>query len=357
MKIVQIIDSLNTGGAEKMAVNFANSLNNKIDFSGIVTTRQEGNLLDLIQCKENYFFLNKKNAVDLNAIFRLKKYCKKNRIEFIHAHTTSFFIGFLLKIFYSKIKVIYHEHTGSRSNESIFKNKLLWFCSFFFKGIIVVNQDLENWCKSNLFCKKIIYLPNFVSTNEQKIQNTSLNGIDEKRILYLANLKNPKNHKLLVEIASKVIKTHSDWSFHLVGTDFEDDYSKDLKVEIIAKNLQKNVFIYGLKNDITNIINQSEICIITSNAEGLPVSFLEYGINKKPVVSTKVGEIAEIIINHENGILVPTNNSELFYDELLKLIENKSLRVNMGQKLFEAISIKNDELTVINQYINWIKEL
>ena len=44
MRIVQIIDSLEIGGAEKMAVNYANALSERIVFSGLVTTRREGNL-------------------------------------------------------------------------------------------------------------------------------------------------------------------------------------------------------------------------------------------------------------------------------------------------------------------------
>ena len=44
MRIVQIIDSLEIGGAEKMAINYANALSAKIEFSGLVATRAEGKL-------------------------------------------------------------------------------------------------------------------------------------------------------------------------------------------------------------------------------------------------------------------------------------------------------------------------
>ena len=357
MRIVQLIDSLNIGGAEKMAVNFANALNKKIDFSGIISSRKKGFLLDSIENKSDFLFLNKKKSIDFKAILELKKYCKINKINFIHAHTTSFFTAFLLKLFYFKISIIYHEHTGSRSSESIFQNKLLWFCSFFFKGIIVVNQDLEIWCKYKLNCKNIIYLPNFVSKNSIENSQTILFGNHGKRILYLANLKNPKNHKLLIEAAVQVIKKHSDWSFHLVGTDFHDNYSNDIKSLILKENLQNNVFIYGLKIDIINILSQSEICVIASNSEGLPVSFLEYGINKKPVLSTNVGEISKIIINNKNGILVPTNDPYLFSNELLKLIENKEFRLNLAQQLYNLISNDFSEQSVINQYKSWILKI
>ncbi len=354
MRIIQLIDSLNTGGAEKIAVSLANSLNDKIDFSGIVATRQEGNLYHLIENKDNYLFLNKKKSTDLNAIFKLLKFCKYHKVEIVHAHTTSFFTASLLKLFCFKIKIIYHEHTGFRSLQTIFDNKLIWCCSFLFYGIIVVNQDLEKWYKTKLNFKKILYLPNFVSNKKNDFKTTKLNGFDGKRILSLANLKNPKNHNLLIEVAKKVINQNQDWSFHLIGTDFFDDYSENLKKSIKSNNLEQNVFIYGLKNDINNIINQSEICVITSDSEGLPVAFLEYGLNKKAVVVTNVGEISNIIRTNKNGILVPTNNADLFSEALIMLINNHELRLNFGEQLFQTISNDYSEKIVVKKYLNWL---
>ena len=42
MRIVQLIDSLDAGGAECMAVNYANALSDTIAFSGLIATRKEG---------------------------------------------------------------------------------------------------------------------------------------------------------------------------------------------------------------------------------------------------------------------------------------------------------------------------
>ena len=135
----------------------------------------------------------------------------------------------------------------------------------------------------------------------------------------LRNLRHQKNHFLLLEVATALKQINPEWSFHLVGKDFEDDYSKQIFEEIKSKNLENNVYVYGTKNDTENIINQSEICILTSDSEGLPVSLLEYGLFKKPVVSTHVGEIPLIIENDSNGFVVPVKNAELFLQALLKL--------------------------------------
>lgn len=352
-----MIDSLEVGGAEKMAINYANALSDRIEFSGLVATRKEGNLINQIDTKVSYLFLNRKKVVDLKAVKTLKNYCKENKIHYIQAHGTSYFTAFLVKLIYPKIKIIWHDHYGMSEFLNDRKATVLKMSSLFFSGIITVNFQLKNWAEKKLFCKKVIYLPNFTSNTIAILAETKLKGIDGKRILCLANLREQKNHFLLLEIAEKIKTSHPNWTFHLVGKDFGDHYSKQIKELILNKNLDENVFVYGTKNDSVNIINQSDICIFTSNSEGLPVALLEYGLQKKPVVSTNVGEIPLIIKNNNNGYIVPVNNAEIFTSYLMNLIEDKDLREKLGTSLYHTILENNSEEFVINKYLNWIDSL
>lgn len=356
MRILQIIDSLHIGGAEKMAVNYANSLAKKIEFSGIIATREEGFLKEQIKDNVDYLFLNKKGRLDLAAFWRLKKYCQENKVDYVHPHGSSYFTALFLKLLYPKIQIIWHDHYGNSEFLKERKSIILSFCSYYFKGIITVNKKLENWAKDKLNCKNVIYLPNFTNVDLPSDENTILNGNQGKRILCLANLRFQKNHFLLLEVAEKLKKSHPEWSFHLVGNDLKDDYSTRVKKIIDEKKLD-NVFIYGTKNDITNIIKQSEITILTSDSEGLPVAIIEYGLLAKPTISTYVGEIPLIIENEENGFVVPVKNSTKFHEALVKLIDDENLRLKIGQNLQKTILNNNSEEAVINQYLNWIKSL
>jgi len=357
MRIAQIIDSLDVGGAEQMAVNYANALSREISFSGIVVTRREGSLKSRIVEGVEYLFLNKKKVIDWNAVFRLKEYCKKNKVQFLQPHSSSYFLAFLVKLVYPPIQIIWHDHNGLSEFLSSQKWIPLKIASFFFKGIVVVNYQLKNWATKELNCKDVIYLPNFTHQQNEKLSETVLKGNEGKRILCLANLRDQKNHFLLIRVAEKLSKSHPDWTFHLVGKDFEDEYSEKLKAFILSNQLGENVFIYGTRNDVTSIINQSEIAILTSKSEGLPVALLEYGLNKKPVVVTQVGEIPLIIESGRNGYVVPSDNDEQFYSSLFALIENSDLRSKFGDSLYKTIIENNSEKAVIQEYIRWVKEL
>ena len=357
MRIVQIIDSLEIGGAEKMAVNYANALSGSIDFSGLVATRKEGKLKSQLSNSVSYLYLKKKSRWDFGAVSRLKHFCKENKIQYLQPHSSSYFTALMVKIIYPKVKIIWHDHNGLSEFISSEKTIALKIASFFFKGIVVVNYKLKAWAEKELNCKKVLYLPNFTTIDNLEVAETVLKGELGKRILCLANLRDQKNHFLLLEIAQKLKHSHPDWTFHLVGKDFEDDYSKQIKSLIIDENLEKNVFIYGSKNDIKNIINQSDIAILTSKSEGLPIALIEYGLLKKPVVSTSVGEIPLIIKDNVNGFIVNVYDADLFYQKLLKYITENDLRVNMGNSLYQTIIKNHSEKVIIANYLNWVSSL
>jgi glycosyltransferase involved in cell wall biosynthesis len=355
MRIVQLIDSLEAGGAERMAVNYANTLSNKIEFSGLVATRKEGPLLHQLNPNVSYLFLNKKKQLDFGALFRLRSYVLKNKTTHIHAHSTSFFFAFLLKLIRPTLLIIWHDHYGN--NEFLINRPhfALRLTVPFFKGVIAVNQNLKKWSEKQLKAKNVIYLPNFPVKEITVLNHTVLMGADGKRIVSLANLREQKNYFLLLEVAQRLKATNPDWTFHLVGKDFDDDYAFQIKKLIATYGLENNVFLYGSKQDIENILNQAAIAILTSQSEGLPVALLEYGLYKKAVVVTNVGEMPTIVQHRENGFVTASNESHLFYKSLLELVENETLRTDFGKALFDTIEADYSAESVMKKYLNWLK--
>jgi glycosyltransferase involved in cell wall biosynthesis len=355
MRIIQIIDSLEAGGAERVAVNYANTLVNKIEFSGLVTTRREGSLLNQIHPKVSYLFLNKKRQLDFGALFRLRSFVLENKVTHIHAHSTSFFLAFLLKLIHPSVKIIRHDHYGNNEFLETRSHFVLKQTAPFFCGVVAVNQKLKNWSEKQLKARNVIYLPNFPIKEIDVDEHTILKGSVGKQIISLANLREQKNHFLLLEVAQKLKESHPDWTFHLVGKDFEDAYSNQIKELIKQYHLEENVFLYGSKEDIGNILSQSDIAILTSKSEGLPVALLEYGLFKKAVVVTNVGEIPMIIQNQKNGFIVDSNEPDLFCQSLVDLIENEKLRSDFGNALYDTIQTDYTSESVIKKYLNWLQ--
>lgn len=351
MRVIQLIDSLNAGGAERMAVNYANSLVNHLSFSGLICSRKEGDLLSQLNPEVNYFFLNRKKTIHFKALKLFSVYLKENKVEVIHAHGSSFFIATLMKLRHPSLKVFYHEHNGQRVKQGMLNNILLLFSSFFFERILTVNPEIEYWLKKNLFCKKVDYIPNFAILNENEDKETFLKSSSTKKIICLANLRYPKNHILLLEVFSEI--RNKEWTLHLIGKDYNDVYSDELKLFILQNNLEEEVFIYSSKNDVNHILSQAEIGILCSTYEGFPVALLEYGLSNLAVVSTNVGFCKEIIVDNKTGLLFTSNNKNEFKFKLKEMIESEMLRKKLSQNLNKLVVDNYSEDKIIQKLLKY----
>lgn len=349
MRILQLIDSLATGGAERMAVNYANALTGQVAFSGLVATRKEGALKRQLQAEVPYLFLNRKFTLDFRALFRLRQFVVQHQVTLVHAHGSSFLLAVFLKLVYPRIKIVWHDHYGNSAFLEHRKKWALQIGSLFFYRIIAVNELLKQWSLTHLFCKKVLYLPNFVLLKDNK-ESISLKGETGTRILCLANLRPQKNHEMLLEVAQSIQKTHPDWTFHLIGKDFEDDYSTTIHRQIVSERLQETVFVYGASPAVVSALQQSTIGILTSLSEGLPVALLEYGSFGLPVVTTAVGAIPEVI-HAKNGVLVASGDTVSFIRALEKVIVDTDFRQSIGAQLKKDIHLNFTPESILKQYL------
>lgn len=355
MRVLQLIDSLDAGGAERVAVNFANGLQDHIDGSYLCVTRKEGLLKTSIKTVEHYLFLNKKKTIDLKALIVLKRFIKKHRIAIIHAHSTSIFTAVMVKLLGARVKIIWHDHYGKSDYLNERPKWALKFCTFFINYIFSVNDKLVEWSKKELGFKKTSYLENFVSFSNQPVE-TVLTGEDGYRIVCLANLRPQKDHINLINAFHLFYTAHPKYSLHLIGKDFNDDYSAEIKQLIIDLRLENAVSIYGSRNDTFQILKQAKIAVLASKSEGLPLALLEYGYMSLPVVCTNVGDCSKVITDNENGILVSAQNPQEFAESLENLAINPILGSSFGNSLQKKV--RNNFLLeqIITKVINVYKK-
>lgn len=328
MRVVQLIDSLAAGGAERMAVTLANSLS-KNHPSFLVATRSEGPLVNAINTKVNHTCLHRKKRIDLKALLAFKNYLKNHKIQIIHAHSTSFFFAILTKFLIPSIKIVYHEHNGAKVHQGKNEVKILRYCSRYFSSVITVNAALEAWVTKTLHVENVVYIPNFITFS--MIAPKQKERKDE--IIHLANLRSPKNHTLLIKAFAKVAVDFPSWQLRLVGAGYNDAYERSLRLEISKENIKDRVLFHGISNCVDELLAESKIGVLSSTSEGLPMALLEYGKARLAVVSTNVGYCGEVISTFGQVVGV---------DDVSKLSE--ALRVYMDNNIrreFDAIAFQN----------------
>ncbi|KAA5822426.1 glycosyltransferase [Algibacter amylolyticus] len=358
MRVLQLIDSLQTGGSERVAVNVANALASEIEYSGLCVTRKEGLLKEEVLKTVNYLFVDKKHVIDIKSIRQLSAFVKLRKIQIIHAHSSSFFLATIIKFLNRNVKVIWHDHYGNSEFLNERNASVLKWCSKHFSHVFSVNQDLQVWAKQNLKVESVSYLPNFATLNIN-LKETRLKGEAGKRVVCLANLRVQKDHFTLIKAFAIVVNKYPNWTLHCIGKDFNDDYSNEVKNKIKELNLESSIYFYDAKPDIYNILTQCEIGVLSSKSEGLPISLLEYGLSNLAVITTRVGE-CETVINHNvNGLLIEPSSSSELAKAIMIYIENKELRHafknQFTQHVEENYSIKSQIKTIINTYKSLLK--
>nr|WP_262901621.1 glycosyltransferase family 4 protein [Salegentibacter tibetensis] len=296
-----MVDSLNPGGAERMAINLANSLLGEVEASYLCCTRYEGMLKEELNEKVGYCFLNKKHSLDFRALNKLRSFIKKEQIDLVHAHGTSWFWGVLLKISGLKIKLVWHDHYGNRlKNKS--KNFALIHSSAYFDGVLVLTDELQKWALRKLKCQNIIKLPNFI-VDKNRVSFKSKDKHSQKfLIVNVANLRKPKNHLNLLKAFRDFSKKKPNVYLQLIGKDYNDKYSAELKRFIKNNSLSNRVEIISGITRVMPYLNNADLAVLSSDWEALPLSVLEYGLSGLPVVATNVGECSQILKNR--GLLV-----------------------------------------------------
>ena len=336
MKVLQLIDSLAIGGAERMSVNLANALAKEGVGSFLCATRRGGKLEKAIAPEVTYMVLGKRTSVDLQALWRLAGFVRQNQIDIIHAHSSSFFTAVLVKLL-TGVRVVWHDHNGNRMQANN-TNKVIILGSVFFDTVISVNEKLAEWSRKHLLISedRIVYLPNFAELTPTHT-NLQLPGEPEKRIVCLANLREQKEHMTLLRAFNTFHAQHPEWHLLLVGEDRNDTYSMELKAYITKEKLEEAVHILGARSDSADILLASGMGILSSESEGLPVALLEYGLAKLPVVCTEVGQCSEVLDHGKCGVLVPPSTPEGLANALAALASSQEQREAYASAFHEHI--------------------
>jgi glycosyltransferase involved in cell wall biosynthesis len=330
-KILQIVDSLEIGGTERMSANIYNTLCALNIENCLVVSRQLGPIYNFIPKKKDVVFLNKKSAIDFLAFYTLFKLIKSYKPSIIHAHQTSIYWIFILKLVFPWVTVIWHDHWGFSDLLKNSDRKVIKFFSFLIDGVVCVNDKIKEWDIRNLKVNvnNILYIPNFPLV--EIIQRTPS---DVPTLLCLANIRDQKDHLNLLEACALLKEENVDFKLLLAGS-LEDKYwVKKVKEKVNELNLNKCVIFLGPVINISELLSKADVGVISSVSEGLPVSLLEYGLAGLPVVCTDVGQCKEVLGNGKFGWIVPVKAPK----ELANALKEALLNALLAQKKAVGLS-------------------
>jgi len=105
----------------------------------------------------------------------------------------------------------------------------------------------------------------------------------------------------------------------------------------------------GRREDIAELLQQSNIAILPSYREGMPKSLLEGGASERALIATDVPGCRELVTDEENGLLVPLMDASALADAIERLDKDSALRAKLAKGARKRVMERHSDLVIADQ--------
>lgn len=297
MRILHVINSLGSGGAEKLVVDICNELSSESSV-GLYTLNSHNNFfLEKLNKRVLHHQNNSNNRYNLKHIYNLFKIIKN--YDIVHAHLfPPLYIISLISIFYPKKSFVFTEHNTSNNRRKLTFFKLIE--RFIYNNFDLITciskgtkENLEAWIGKR---SNIILLYNSINLkNINKAKPSQLNFFSEGNNVILTMVGSfNNNQKRQQDIIKALPLLPKNYKLLLIG-----DGPKKVEYENLVEDLQLSdrVIFLGRRKDVYEILKSSDYGIIASEWEGFGLVALEYMGCNIPSLGSNVPGLNEVITN------------------------------------------------------------
>lgn len=283
MKILQIIDTLDIGGAERILVNITNLLFKRgVDVS-VLTTVINGPMAEDLNPNIKINSIKRKRKYSILSMYHLSCYVKNYDILHVHLWHNLKYVLFIKKMFQLKNAIIFHDHFGGKYNDYFFK---------FFKNdfyYIGVNNELCNKAElAGIERKKISLLKNFVDIDIKGLK--SRNEIN--KVILISNFHIIKNIEFAVRLINEYLKI-DNIQLDIYGHIHNQAYYNKIVEIIKSAGLSNSINIITDCKNITEVLLNYDYGLHVSKYETGPLVLLEYIMTRIPFLTYNTGDVAK----------------------------------------------------------------
>lgn len=325
MKILHVITSLYTGGAERLMVDLLPLLCDKgkiqvelLLINGVDTPFKKR----IEECGIRVTALSNTNDVyNVRNILRIRRFLKNNDYDIIHTHNTAcqFYVP-LSRLFLKKkhgvLVTTEHSLSNRRRNKWWLRPIDKWMYSKYESIICIADESkrsLENYIGSY---GKIRLICNGVNTRHFYRPIKDISNQNHFTITMVAAIREEKDHETLFRAIAKL---PNNYSLQLVGGG-EKDRVNALKNLCHEMELDNRVTFMGVRMDVPDILEQSDIAVLSSHWEGFGLVAVEAMMAGKPFVATDVGGLHDVVGGA--GLLFPHGDDKALATNIQWLCEH-----------------------------------
>lgn len=344
MKIFEVVPSLVSGGGERLVVELSNelalqghdvtivTLYDKLN-SHILESHVNRNLIKRIS-------LNKKRGFDVNCIFRLFAYIKKEKPDVVHTHTSATTYILFPSIFLQGCRFFATIHSEAKREAGKFLEKLSRQIMFRYNLCTPVTISKKMELSFERFYKRTAPIVNNGITPYRRQKQVNLHENDSQIVfIHVGSCRAVKNQSLLFEAFTRIVQRHQNVKLYWIGRNDDDLFAS------LSSYFSDKITYMGEVNNVRDYMHDADALCLSSVMEGSPITIIEaFSVGCIPLC-TPVGGCVDMIQDGVNGFLSADMTVEAYSDMLEKFMdmssdERKVMRQN-SIKSFSTYDIAN----------------
>jgi len=357
---MQVTPGLHFGGLERVVLNICRYIDREQFDISVCCLNLRGALADELEpmgikihvCSQGNRRRRYLRSLELLKVFRVY------RPDVIHTHNTNAFLDGLLAARLVGVPVVVHtDHC-----KNYFQEKRRYMlgervASFFTDKIVAVSEDT----KRNLIYRQrikaerieVIYngIPDLSRLNfagREAVRSKLGLKSNEWIVGSIGRLEDQKGYDLFIKTAALVERKLGNVRFFIIG----DGSNRQRLEELIRRHeLEGKVTLLGWRVDAVRFLSLFDVFVMTSkDFEGLPVVLLEAMASRKPIVSTAVGGVPEVVQDGQNGFIIPSRDPQAFAEVICRLLTDKKMRQQFGQNSYQKYLSHYRSEVMVNRY-------
>ena len=342
--VLHMIDSFEQGGSERLAIQLVRQLHQSgrcrvrlacLQNKG--SLRDEADRLGLGEIPE-YPLTSFYDRNFVTQLRRLARFLQEHEIDVIHTHDfyTNIFGMTAAAMVRVRARVAYKGETDGFRTAT---QKRLERGAFRLANRVVANSDAvrNQLIREGVPAKKVVKHYNGLDLKRVKAQSDAtrddilaLLALPERRLVTIvANLQHAvKDHPMFLRAAARVRVAVPDAAFVIAG---EGKLMPGLRELAAQLGLEGDVFFIGRCERVAELLSVSDVCALSSTAEGFSNAILEYMAAARPVVVTDVGGAREAVIEGETGYFVAAGDDEQMAVRMIELLRDPKRARAMGE--------------------------
>jgi glycosyltransferase involved in cell wall biosynthesis len=339
MRITHVVENLNRGGLERVVIDLIEQQQLMGHDCQVVCLFEEGRLAPEIQrLGVPLVSCGKQAGLDIGALRKMRSAIIDHKADVVHSHNAvAHYYAVLAATFLGGRRI--NTRHGMANHPFSWKREILYRMSMVFSDVaaVVCDRARENFLKYRILPRvKAITIYNGIPVDRFVIRNAearqkllSETGWPEDSVVLgkVARLNPPKDHHMLLHAMKITRAAEPKARLVLIG---DGPLRAELEALSQKLNLVDVVSFLGDRSDVASLLPGLDIFVMSSTTEGYSISLLEACASALPIVATNVGGNSEIIVEGQNGHLVPAKSPEHFAEAILHLIRAPTVRAEIG---------------------------